>query len=150
MATKKREEHASLKTAHEVFLNLVRAESEKMREVNSFLSEYGLTGPQYNVLRILRGAGKDGLPCGKILERMLTQLPDLTRLVDRLENEGYVTRTRSAGDRRVILIRISAKGLELLQDVDNPILELHAAQFASLTSSELRELGRLLQKARRQ
>lgn len=150
MAKTKRDKHASLKEAHEVFLNLVRAESEKMREVNSFLSGYGLTGPQYNVLRILRGAGKDGLPCGKISERMLTQLPDLTRLVDRLENEGYVTRTRSAGDRRVIQIRISASGLELLQDVDNPILELHAAQFASLTSSEISELGRLLQKARRQ
>lgn len=148
MARKQRDKDASSNAAHKVFIDLVRTESEKMREVNSFLSEYDLTAPQYNVLRILRGAGKDGLPCGKISERMLTQLPDITRLVDRLANEGYVTREHSAGDRRVILIRISATGLALLEDVDHPILELHAAQFANLTRSELGELGRLLQKAR--
>ena len=149
MTKNKRDERASSNAAHEVFLDLVRTESEKMREVNSFLSEYGLTGPQYNVLRILRGAGKEGLPCGKISERMLTQLPDITRLVDRLENEGYVIRVRSTGDRRVILIRISAKGRNLLEKLDAPILELHTTQFTSLTQSELKELGRLLLKVRR-
>jgi len=79
---------------------------------------------------------------------MLTQVPDITRIVDRLANEGYVTREHSAEDRRVILIRISEKGRKHLEGIDPPILELHAAQFTNLTKSEVRELARLLRKAR--
>jgi len=138
----------ALEVSHQVFLDLVRTQSQKMREVSSFLSKQGLTVSQYNVLRILRGAGEGGLRCGAISERMLTQLPDITRIVDRLVNDGYATREHSAEDRRVILIRISEKGLELLEGIDRPLLQLHAAQFATLTKSEVRELGRLLRKAR--
>jgi len=137
------------RAAHEAFLDLVRTESAKMREVNGFLAGHGLTVPQYNVLRILRGAGGDGLPCGGISARTLTRLPDITRLVDRLEHEGYVARNRGAEDRRVVLIRIRSKGLALLEELDGPILELHVGQFADLTDAELEELGRLLRKARR-
>ena len=137
-----------LAASHQVFIDLVRTQSQKIREVSSFLAQHDLTVSQYNALRILRGAGKDGLRCGVISERMLTQVPDITRIVDRLATDGYVTREHSAEDRRVILIRISAKGLELLDGIEHPLLELHAAQFANLTKSEVKELGRLLRKAR--
>jgi len=137
-----------LEASHQVFIDLVRTQSQKMREVSSLLSRHDLTVSQYNVLRILRGAAKKGLRCGAISERMLTQVPDITRIVDRLAADGFVSREHSAEDRRVILIRISKKGHELLEGIDLPILELHAAQFANLTRSEISELGRLLRKAR--
>jgi len=137
-----------LEASHQVFIDLVRTQSQQMRAVSSFLSRHGLTVSQYNVLRILRGAGKDGLRCGVISERMLTQVPDITRIVDGLANNDYVTREHSAEDRRVILIRISKKGLAFLEGIDHPILELHAEQFSNLTKSEIKELGRLLRKAR--
>ena len=133
----------------QLFTNLVKTEAEKMFEVAALLREYGLTEPQYNVLRILRGAGKEGLPCGQISERMLTRLPDITRLVDRLERDGLVSRVRPREDRRVILIRIKPKGLKLLDNLDAPMLELHRAQFSGLTKAEAREFKRLLEKARR-
>jgi len=146
MPVEQRGTEDKLEASHQVFIDLVRTQSQKMREVSSFLSEHDLTVSQYNVLRILRGAGKDGLRCGAISERMLTQVPDITRIVDRLANDSYVTREHSAEDRRAILIRISKKGQKLLEDIDHPILELHAAQFANLTKSEVKELGRLLRK----
>jgi DNA-binding MarR family transcriptional regulator len=131
-----------------VFVHLVKTETEKMFELASLLRRHGLSEPQYNVLRILRGAGKEGLPCGRISDRMLTRLPDITRLVDRLEGAGYVARARPHEDRRVIVIRITAKGLRLLAGLDEPILQLHGEQFSELTNAELRELERLLIKAR--
>lgn len=123
-------------------------ESAKMFELNLLLRKYGLTEPQYNVMRILRGAGKDGLPCGRISERMLTRLPDITRLVDRLVARRYVTRAKSSEDRRVILIQIARRGLELLGQLDEPVLALHKTQFARLTKTELGQLTALLNKAR--
>lgn len=147
MAVKQPKKERTLDPAHRVFIDLVRTQSQKMREVNALLSKHNLTAPQYNALRILRGAGDDGLPCRKISDRMLTQVSDVTRIVDRLVTEGHATREQSTEDRRVVLIRISGKGLGLLAEVDSPILELHAAQFANLTKSELKEFGRLLRKA---
>jgi DNA-binding MarR family transcriptional regulator len=132
----------------EAFTNLVRTESEKMFELASLLKGHGLSDPQYNVLRILRGAGEEGLPCGEISNRMLTHLPDITRLVDRLENAGFVTRERPREDRRVILIRITARGLKLLGRLDEPVAGLHKGQFSGLTRKELQDLSRLLVKAR--
>lgn len=148
MTAKQRTKDDRLEASHQVFLDLVRTQSQKAREVSAFLSEHELTVSQYNVLRILRGAGKDGLRCGVISERMLTQVPDITRIVDRLANDGYVIREHSSEDRRVIFIRISEDGLKLLEEIDSPILELHAAQFAGLTKAEIKELGRLLRKVR--
>lgn len=132
----------------QVFINLVKTESEKMFELASLLKAYGLSEPQYNVLRILRGAGKEGLPCGQISGRMLTHLPDITRLVDRLERQGYVSRVRPDEDRRVILIQITARALKLLASLDEPVIQLHKRQFSRLTKTQLRELDALLVKAR--
>ena len=138
----------NLQAAQEAFIDLVRTETGLMRDVNAFLAGYGLSVPQYNVLRILRGAGGEGLPSGRITERMLSRLPDITRLVDRLEAEGFVTRVRSDEDRRVVLIRITDAGLKRLEELDRPMLDFHATQFAALTRAELGELTRLLRKAR--
>jgi DNA-binding MarR family transcriptional regulator len=132
--------------AQQAFIELVRSESSRMAELNALLRPEGLSEAQYNVLRILRGAGQDGLPCGQISARMLTRLPDITRLVDRLERQGRVTRFRPASDRRVVLIRITAAGRRLLARLEVSVRDLHDDQFAALTRMELRQLVRLLVK----
>ncbi len=130
------------------FVHLLRTQNEKLAELSALIKAHGLSEPQYNVLRILRGAGEEGLASGRISERMLTRLPDITRLVDRLERAGLVTRERVEGDRRVVVVRITPEGLTLLHELDGPIGELHKRQFSALTRTELAELIRLLRKSR--
>jgi DNA-binding MarR family transcriptional regulator len=98
-------------------------------------------------LRILRGAGEP-LPCQEIASRMITRLPDITRLVDRLLEAGLVERSRTPMDRRLVLTTITAAGLRLLAAIDDPLLRLQREQLGHLTRSELAELNRLLVKAR--
>lgn len=132
----------------ETFLNLTRtAEQLRAREAE-LLRRGGLSQPQYNVLRILRGAGPQGHPCQEIGARMLTRVPDVTRLVDRLVAAGHVERARSDDDRRVVHVRILRSGLDLLGKLDAPIDALPAAMFAHLSARELRTLNNLLVKAR--
>ncbi len=131
----------------EATLNLARTADRLFAEGARLLKEHGITGSQYNVLRILRGEGK-ALPCLEIASRMITQLPDITRLVDRLEAAGLVVRSRTPEDRRVVLIRITDAGLRLLGQLDEPIKEMHRRQLGHLTREELAELNRLLVKAR--
>ena len=83
----------------------------------------GLSHTQYNVLRILRGAGEQGLCCREVAERMITRDPDITRLLDRLERRGLLARSRDSQDRRVITVRITAAGQKLLKDLDGPMGE---------------------------
>lgn len=133
----------------QAFLQLVVTHDRKMLEVKTLLKAHGLSEPQYNVLRILRGAGRGGLPCQEIGARLLTRHPDITRLVDGLEGLALVTRERGAdADRRVVMNHITPKGLRLLAGLDGPVLELHRSQFSSLSRAELRELKRLLVKSR--
>jgi len=99
-------------------------------------------------LRILRGAGSGGLPSTEIAGRMVTRVPDITRLVDRLEATGLVERSRTSEDRRVVIVCITAKGLDVLASLDGPITKLHLAQLGHLTRKELEEFNRLLVKAR--
>ncbi|MFO0959587.1 MAG: MarR family transcriptional regulator [Isosphaeraceae bacterium] len=109
---------------------------------------HGLTPSQYNVLRILRGEGKP-LPCLEIADRLVTAVPGITGLIDRLEAAGLVARERSAEDRRVIYVAITAAGLELLAGLDGPVEELQKALVGHLSPDELADLIRLLEKARR-
>lgn len=105
----------------------------------------GLSLPKYNVLRILRGAEQEGgLPCQEIGRRMVTRVPDVTRLVERLAGSGLVHRSRCPLDRRVVRIQPTAEALELLERLDAPVLEMHRRQFAHLERPELEGLGRLL------
>src|ERR1700681_4665391 len=99
----------------EAYLSLLRTADALQAQVEAQLKEFGLTGTQYNALRILRGAGPEGLPCREIGERMIT------RLLDRLEDRGFVQRSRAKHDRRVIYGRITAAGLKLLREMDVPL-----------------------------
>src|SRR6202142_4707636 len=94
----------------EAYLALLRTADALQTSVESRLNEFGLTGTQYNALRILRGAGPEGLPCREIGDRMITHDPDVTRLLNRLENRGLVERIRARQDRRVIYGKIPAPG----------------------------------------
>ena len=110
--------------------------------------EYGLTPSQYNVLRILRGEGKP-LPILEVADRMIASVPGITGLIDRLEGMGLSARERSTEDRRVVFVAITPKGVDLLGRLDGPVEALHKRLIGHLSSVELRELSRLLEKARR-
>ncbi|HEY3258090.1 MAG TPA: MarR family transcriptional regulator, partial [Gemmatimonadaceae bacterium] len=112
------------------------------------LKSYDVTPTQFNVLRILRGAGNKGLCREDIRERLISQVPDVTRLLDRLEEAGLVGRERDAHDRRLVTTRITDAGLELLGNLDRPISEAHRKQLGHMTKAELRSLISLLEKAR--
>ncbi len=109
----------------------------------------GLTSAQYNVLRILRGAG-EGLACREIGERMISRDPDITRLLDRMEKRGLITRERQNDDRRVVKTCITTKGLELLKALDQPVRELHKRQFQRMSVTRLRLLSAMLEQIRLQ
>jgi DNA-binding MarR family transcriptional regulator len=118
------------------------------QEGEQFLKNSGLTGTQYNVLRILRGAGPGGLACSDIGEKMISHDPDMTRLLDRMEKRGLITRQRQSNDRRVVKARIAQRGLELLRRLDRPIHLLHKRQFRNVGARQLKELVALLEEVR--
>jgi DNA-binding MarR family transcriptional regulator len=132
----------------EVFLNILRTADHLDQGLAEVLKPFGLTATQYNVLRILRGAGARGLACRELGERMLTHDPDVTRLLDRLERRGLLARRREQQDRRVILTGITAAGLRLLEQLDAPVAELHRRQLGHLGDERLRALIALLGSAR--
>ena len=109
--------------------------------------EYGLTPSQYNVLRILRGEGKP-LPILEVADRLLTAVPGITGLVDRLEAMALVARDRSTTDRRVVFVTITPGGLELLGKLDEPVTRLHRRLLGHMSPSELKQLIALLDRAR--
>ena len=131
-----------------VQLNLMRTYDHVTRRSAALFKSHGLSEPQYNVLRILRGAQPGGLPCQLIGERMIARVPDITRLLDRLEGADLVGRSRSDDDRRVVLTRIKPKGMDLLAALDEPLLEIQKTQYSRFTRDELLELSRLLEKVR--
>jgi DNA-binding MarR family transcriptional regulator len=134
--------------AEEAYLNLIRTYGVLEADFARLFKQQRISEPKYNVLRILRGAGGDGLPSLEIASRMITRVPDVTRIVDRLETQGLVKREKTAADLRVVLVRITKKGLDLLGKLDEPIRALHCRQLQHLSKAELAELSRLLVKAR--
>jgi DNA-binding MarR family transcriptional regulator len=133
----------------EAYLNLARTLGFLAQEFDRLFQQHGLSAPQYNVLRILRGRGGDGVSCLDIAKNMVHRMPDITRLGNRLEHAGYVTRGRTSEDRRVVLLRITPAGLEVLSRLDAPVGALHQQLLGHLAADELAELNRLLVKARR-
>ena len=113
------------------------------------LKPYGITATQYNVLRILRGAGQEGLCRNEVRSRMVTSVPDVTRLLDRLEDLDLVTRERGVADRRHMTTRITKEGLRLLDRVDQPVIDSHERLIGHLDGRELKTLLGLLAKVRR-
>jgi len=132
----------------EAYLSLLRTADALQSHVESKLKQFGLTSTQYNALRILRGAGPEGLPCSDIGERMITRDPDITRLLNRLEKRGLVRRVRAKADRRVIYGKITAAGLKLLGRMDEPI-EKHGREMLKHVGQEkLAQLIKLLELVR--
>jgi MarR family transcriptional regulator, organic hydroperoxide resistance regulator len=132
----------------EAYLNVLRTADALAGEANAFLKEYGLSQTQYNALRILRGAGGQGLPCGEIGARMITRDPDITRLLDRLDKQGLVERARDTADRRVVTVRITAAGMERIAPIDARLEDWLRRLLGHFTNVELRALIELLERAR--
>jgi DNA-binding MarR family transcriptional regulator len=133
---------------HATFLNLLQAANELTQGVAELLKPAGLTPTQYNVLRVLRGAGEEPLTCGEMGERLIARDPDVTRLLDRLERAGLIARERSEEDRRVVVTRITEKGKRLVDRLDEPVSQLHREQLGHLGKEKLTALAELLEQAR--
>jgi DNA-binding MarR family transcriptional regulator len=132
--------------AQEAVLALMVAASELRSNTDRVLAEFNLTGEQFNILRILRGAGTDGHPSGEIGCRMIDRAPDITRRLDSMETQGLVTRERSDADRRVVQVRITPKGLNLLDQIAPRMQVFEAQIFGQLTEIEQRKLAELCEK----
>jgi len=128
-----------------IFITLLKVADALGQEAEQLTHTAELTGTQYNVLRILRGAGPEGLPCGGIGDRMITHDPDITRLLDRMEKRGLITRERQKDDRRVVKTRITPHGLGLLKPLDPPMRDLHKRQFRHMAGARLKTLCELLE-----
>jgi MarR family transcriptional regulator, organic hydroperoxide resistance regulator len=132
----------------EAFLNVLRTADVLLQRLAAALKPFKLSHSQYNVLRILRGAGPDGLACQEIAERMITRDPDITRLLDRLGARGLVARSRDQKDRRVVTVRITPEGQGLLEALDKPITKADQQPLQHLGEQRLRTLIKLLELAR--
>jgi DNA-binding MarR family transcriptional regulator len=130
-----------------LFLELMRTTDMLSRGLAKVLKTEDLSSTQYNVLRILRGSPQ-GLPCGEIASRMITRDPDITRLLDRLEKRGLISRCRETEDRRMVMARVTPEGLKLLARLDDPVQETHRQQLGHLGRERLRALAELLHAAR--
>lgn len=131
----------------EATLAIMRTSDLLENRLARLLRESGLTPTQYNVLRILRGEGKP-LPCLEVAERMIQIAPAITRVVDQLLDRRLITKKQSTEDRRVYLIDLTPKAKRLLHQLDQPVLDLHAALLAGVPRTDLNSLVRILRAAR--
>jgi DNA-binding MarR family transcriptional regulator len=132
----------------EAALNIVRTADVLMLSLSDVLKPHLLSATQYNVLRILRGAGEAGASCKDIGARLVARDPDITRLMDRLEQRGLVSRDRAKEDRRVVSHRLTGAGLELVNELDRPIEALHRKNMGHMKRGKLRQLIELLEEVR--
>jgi DNA-binding MarR family transcriptional regulator len=133
----------------EAFLNLLRTHNMVTAAPNRLLKTFGLSSAQYNILKILESQA-EGLPCLEIVEQMVTRVPDITRLIDRLAEAKMVERNRSLSDRRVVMITITEAGEALLRRIRGPLQEIHQQNLGHLAPDELASLNQLLVKMRAQ
>jgi len=134
--------------AEEAAVTLLRTADVVRRLIATVIEPHGITSQQYNVLRILRGAGERGLPTLEIAERMIESTPGITRLIDRLETKKLVARERCLTDRRQVFCRITASGLSLLTALDVPIVDATDTALGVLKKNELASLIDLLDRTR--
>lgn len=132
----------------EAGLNLLRTAQLLADQGEAFYREYGLNPTQYNVLRILRGAGDAGLGRNEIRDRLLTRMPDVTRLLDRMEEAGLVRRERSATDRRCVPTVLTEQGRALVDALDEPVADMQQRRFGHLTPGQLHTLIEILTQVR--
>ncbi|MGC2472701.1 MAG: MarR family transcriptional regulator [Candidatus Sulfotelmatobacter sp.] len=131
----------------DLFVCLLRTADLLSRNVEKVLKTGDVSPTQYNVLRILRGA-LEGLTCNEVGKRMINRDPDITRLLDRLEKRGLISRCRETKDRRQVQTRITPEGLRLLKELDGPVTKIHRQQLGHLGRDGVRRLQELLEKAR--
>jgi DNA-binding MarR family transcriptional regulator len=129
----------------QLFVALLKTADSLSQQAEQLIKSAGLTSAQYNVLRILRGAEPEGLPCRAIGEHMISRDPDMTRMLDRMEKREWITRNRETEDRRVVKTRITQEGLKLLKKLDQPVRELHKKQFQHMSAARLKTLSELLE-----
>ncbi len=128
----------------EALLNIVRTSATMTDEMEDLLKERGITNTQYNVLRILRGAEPEGLCRNELRDRMLTRMPDVTRLLDRMEEAGLVARSRDNEDRRLVSTKITDAGRKVVDELDAPVQEFHQRRLAHVSEEQLQTLVDLL------
>jgi DNA-binding MarR family transcriptional regulator len=128
----------------EAYLSLLRTADTLQRALTDLLKPWGLSPTQYNVLRILRGAGEGGLACREIGDRMIARDSDTTRLLDRLEARRLITRGRNREDRRVITTRITSEGLQVLKRLDPVVSDFPRRRMGHVGIERLRSLVRTL------
>lgn len=129
---------------HEAQLSIIRTGSRLMDAFDQMLRPYGITVTQYNVLRILRGAEPEGLCRNEIRDRMVNRMPDVTRLLDRMESAGLISRSRSTEDRRMVRTQITSAGRKMLDDVSDDVEEEIRRPFVDLSDDELASMIRML------
>ncbi len=133
----------------EAYLNLVILAQQMTDGVHQLLKTANLSMQQYNVLRILRGAGEEGRSCSEISERMVHRVPDVTRLLERLEARKVVQRQREVQDRRIVRCWITQDGLDLIATLDAPLAQLHQDALGHLGEQKLHLLIQLAEEARK-
>lgn len=136
--------HTSAPLAEKAFVAILRVADGLEQQAAAMLKRYGLTSTQYNALRILRGGGPAGLACSEIGERMINHDPDITRLLDRLQRRGLISRKRGQKDRRIIKTFITPSGLTLLETMDGPIEIFHRQLLGRVNKKRLKNLIRML------
>jgi DNA-binding MarR family transcriptional regulator len=136
------------KLERDVVIQLARMVSENSADMSAVIAQYGLSLAHFNVLRILRGAKGDGLPCGSVGDKLISKEPDMTRLLDRMEKQDLVVRSRDQADRRVVTARITDHGLEIVNKLDEPLDNLLHAQFGHVEKQKLEVLLEVLQELR--
>jgi DNA-binding MarR family transcriptional regulator len=129
---------------HEAWLSIQRTAAVLEHSFESWLKPHGITATQYNVLRILRGAGPGGLCRNEIGDRMVRRVPDVTRLLDRLEQQELVARARSGSDRRYVTTTITREGLQVLEELDGAVDDFHRQELGHVDEARLRALVELL------
>ena len=140
LATALKQNRPFVSLEQEVYLSILRTASELSYAADQLFRPFDITSSQYNVLRILRGAGADGLCRNEISERMVTATPDMSRLLDRMERAGWVTRERAEDDRRQVSTYITKSGMKLLEIMERPIREFLARLFHGTAVSDLKTI----------
>jgi DNA-binding MarR family transcriptional regulator len=132
----------------EAILSIARTAALVEHAGSEALKPFNLTITQYNVLRILRGAGSDGLCRNEVGQRLVTKVPDVTRLLDRMEASGLIVRQRGGADRRFVTTQITEKGLKLLEKIDRELPAIHGRQLGHVSQKRLKELISILEEVR--
>jgi DNA-binding MarR family transcriptional regulator len=143
-----RQKRPFVSVQEEALLAILRTADQVIVPLNEVLRTAELSHSQYNILRILRGAGPEGLPCGEIGERMVRRDPDVTRLLDRLDRRELIARTRGTKDRRVVCASITPGGLTLLESLDGPVEESVRRALADVPVAHLKNLIDVLEEIR--